>query len=977
MDSELPLEVIGLTAPLLCWVEGESEPRLPAAVAGSRLSTKEREERWLIEQLPTASLDKIEEIVAMARQPRTGAALNLDQHYGLSLEERRRAPTAEAQRPRLEPQENVDLAMILSRLSRRYLVWSGGKVCIREGRIEELHELSLRLPVAHLIRQVHAEAVVAGFIRANRVIELPEQVSLLPSNSYSLRTVIKRGLSEGHLHLKGVTNATDVWNQTLLAKLSLMTEGRWTRGAARLLFLGRCSAQVLAFAILTGELSSREGPCPMELVSCLDALYFARTPAEEWAAKEHWRATLGRARRAFRDYLMASIGSQGMARSNLGWLVRWIDPGLLWQRLNSRSSVNREGLVTRTRLSEQLHFRAHLLLLDRSRRQSVVARHFLHQALFRYLVLRTHHWQLATQHGRTTGLRNFRTFFGSEHRRPEASQDEYPRLVLDRLCRWHGLRVLEGRLSPPDHVASEILPWVVACAQEVRKGRLNKFGLVIHFIKEDFGKREKRLLERGFPCQRFGFLRRSVERRALRLYRLLASPSLVAPFIVGIDAANLELAAPPEVFAPAFRFLRELPIERRTAASTYSDTLCLQPSLAQLVDGRRLGMTYHVGEDFRHLLSGMRAIFEMIEFLKPQPGDRLGHAIALALEPRVWAEQNGFQAVVPKLEWLDTLVWVHHFLGPGDDLVGELEVEDRIQRLSWDIYGPEKGRQDDLEHDWSPLGLYDAWRLRQLDPYSLDLKILRKEGRLQCLRPMPGEQYHRWAYIQSLVVEEARRYVGSRNAYHLLMKYWFDQEVREKGEQVMLVDMQSDRDRWLELCHNVEERMIEEVQRHQLVVEVNPTVNRFIGAMGRLEEHHVFRMTLDQEKRLSRRVRVTVNTDNPAVFNTSLSHQYYLLGESLIRRGEPEAEVVEWLEWLRKNGEDYSFVRQLPEMQGERRSTAMRCVIDNVAQQSAQFSLPSDSHQEKLKRFWERREENSSTSRSTDTQQSGGRSLET
>ncbi len=956
MDSELPLEVIGLTAPLLCWVEGESGPRLPEAGTGSLLSAKEREERWLVGQLPTASLDKIEEIVAMARQPRAGVSPSPEQQRKLVLETRKRAPGARSNVPRLEPQKDVDLATVLSRLSRRYLVWSGGQVCIREGRMEELHELSLRLPVAHLIRQVHAEAVVADFIAADRAMELPEQVSLLPSNSYSLRTVVKRGLSEGHLHLNGVTNATDVWNQALLARRGLGTEGRWTRGDARLLFLGRCSAQVLALAILAGELSSSDSPCPLELVTRLDELYFARTPAEEWNAVERWLEAFKRAKEGFEEYLMAGLGAGGTARADLAWLVRWIDPGLLWLRSRSRQPATHEALGARTRLSKQLHFRAHLLLLDRSSKQGVVARHFLHQSLFRYLVLRTHHWQRATHQGRTTGLRYFRSFFGSEHRRPHARRGEYHRVVLDRLCSWRGLRVLEGRLSPPDNVASEILPWVVACAHEVGKGRLRKFGLVIHFIKEGFPSREKRLLESGFPCLRFGFLRRNVRRRALRLYRLLASPSPVAPFIVGIDAANLELTAPPEVFAPAFRFLRELPIERREQASSYADTLCLQPSLAALARRRRLGMTYHVGEDFRHLLSGMRAIFEMIEFLKPQPGDRLGHAIALALEPKVWAEQNGFQAVVPKLEWLDTLVWVHHFLGPGDDLVGELEIEDRIQRLSWEIYGPEKRRAKDLERDWSPLGLYDAWRLRQLDPYSIDLEALEKGGRLRCLPPMPGEQHHRWAYIQSRVVEEAHRYVGSRNAYHLLMLYWLNPNVRKTGEEVMLVDMQADRDRWLELCHNVEERMIEEVQRHQLVVEVNPTVNRFIGAMGRLEEHHVFRMTLNQQKRLSRRVRVTVNTDNPAVFNTSLSHQFYLLGESLIQQGEPEAEVVEWLEWLRKNGEDYSFVRQLPEVQGERGSEAMGRVITTVNQGRARYSLPSDSREEKLKRFWDRRE---------------------
>ncbi len=950
MESELPLEVVGLMAPLLCWVEGAGGPRAPRAGAADRLPVDQREKAWLVDQLPTASLDKIDDVIAMARQPRADLSRRRRGRRP-QLDARRRSPAARSSRPRLEPQREVDLAAIFGRLSHRYLVWSGGKVSIREGRMEELHELSLRFPVAHLIRQVHAEAVVAGFLPAAKAVRLPEQVSLLPSNSYGLRTVIKRGLSEGHLHLKGVTDATDVWNETLLDRLEAGNASGW--GDDRLLFLGRCAAEILALAILASELRSLQPPCPLQLLARFDAVYFARTRFEEWVESERLRQALGEAK----GQLAAVLDREGPRRADLDWLLRWIAPGLRWLRRHSRGgpAATREGLEQRARLAAGLHFHAHWLLLAGRREHGVVFRTFLHQALFRYAVLRTHHWQQATQHGQTTGLSYFRRFFGSPHRRPRHRQGEYQQLVLERLCSWHGLRVLEGRLSPPDEVASEILPWMLACARQVHRGRLQKFGLVIHFIKRDHQRQEERMLERGYPCQRHGLLRRSIRRRALRLYRLLAGLSPVAPFIVGIDAANLELAAPPEVFAPAFRFLRELPIEPSARCSTYSDTFCIQPELDVLRGGRRLGMTYHVGEDFRHLLSGMRAIFEVIEFLRPQPGDRLGHAIALALEPGVWAEQNGFQAVVPKLEWLDTLVWVHHFLGPGHDLVGELELEDRIQRLSLEVYGSVRRRAGDLEHDWSPLALYDAWRLRQLDPDSLDLEALDSEGELRCLPPAPGEQHQRWAYIQSRVVEEAGKYVGSRDAYHLLSHYWMNPRVRAQGEKVHLVDMQDRRDQWLELCHEVEERLLEDVQRHQLVIEVNPTVNRFIGPMGRLEDHHVFRMTLDREKRLDRRIRVTVNTDNPAVFNTSLSHQYYLLGESLIERGRPEGEVVEWLEWLRKNGEDYSFVRQLPALSGERRSASMRRVIETLVGWRGSASQPADSPAVKLRRFWRRR----------------------
>ena len=181
-------------------------------------------------------------------------------------------------------------------------------------------------------------------------------------------------------------------------------------------------------------------------------------------------------------------------------------------------------------------------------------------------------------------------------------------------------------------------------------------------------------------------MRRRTRRQAKDLFCLLSRSHPAVPFIVGIDAANLELTTPPEVFAPAFRFLRDYPIEPRPPSSPW-ERFGAHAEVASLLRERRLGLTYHVGEDFRHLISGLRAIDEVIRFLDPRPGDRLGHAIALALDPVVWMEQTGYQAVVPKLEALDDLVWVLHFLGPGNETVGELGVEAWIQQLAREIYG--------------------------------------------------------------------------------------------------------------------------------------------------------------------------------------------------------------------------------------------------------------------------------------------------
>lgn len=83
--------------------------------------------------------------------------------------------------------------------------------------------------------------------------------------------------------------------------------------------------------------------------------------------------------------------------------------------------------------------------------------------------------------------------------------------------------------------------------------------------------------------------------------------SSYAKFVTGADAAASEFDTPPEVFAPSFRRLRKNGIRH---------------------------FTYHAGEDFFHILSGLRAIYEAIEFLGLQAGDRIGHATAAGVDVR-------------------------------------------------------------------------------------------------------------------------------------------------------------------------------------------------------------------------------------------------------------------------------------------------------------------------------------------------------
>jgi hypothetical protein len=415
---------------------------------------------------------------------------------------------------------------------------------------------------------------------------------------------------------------------------------------------------------------------------------------------------------------------------------------------------------------------------------------------------------------------------------------------------------------------------------------------------------------------------------------LLSTPSLLVPFIVGIDAANLELTTPPEVFAPAFRFLREYPIELRQLSTT-RQIFGEYEMVVDLVKNRRLGMTYHVGEEFRHLLSGLRAIHEVIEFLKPMPGDRLGHAIALGLDPEVWAAQVGNQAVISMQEWLDTLVWVHSFLGAGHDLIGELALEDKIQLYSRKIYfDSEMSRMDPkrVEQDWHIPTLNDSWLLRQVDPYSLEKNHLNNNEFRICPLGNSIEQ-KRWADIQNMVLKEVDKHIGTEAAFHLVKLYWYCPKVRRIGSQMVTIDMTVNKKLWIKVCREVQEKLQDIVQARQLVVEVNPSSNRVVGPIAKINDHPIFRLTLDKQDNLSRENRVTINTDDPGIFTTSLAHEFYLLGEILVNRGVPEAKVEEWLDWLRKNGENYSFLNTLPDVKDRR----MKVILENLSQRYKQL----------------------------------------
>lgn len=108
--------------------------------------------------------------------------------------------------------------------------------------------------------------------------------------------------------------------------------------------------------------------------------------------------------------------------------------------------------------------------------------------------------------------------------------------------------------------------------------------------------------------------------------------------IVGIDVTGKDYCAPPSAFKDAFDKIRKM---KKQSPWRF---------------------TYHAGEDFYHILTGMRMIYEAVTLLELQPKDRLGHASAAGVDPRNWARCIHGVVPIKQAEYREDLYFALKFI---------------------------------------------------------------------------------------------------------------------------------------------------------------------------------------------------------------------------------------------------------------------------------------------------------------------------
>lgn len=304
---------------------------------------------------------------------------------------------------------------------------------------------------------------------------------------------------------------------------------------------------------------------------------------------------------------------------------------------------------------------------------------------------------------------------------------------------------------------------VLSSERAIKKKRMN-MTLVFHFIK----KRDAIPKEFSIVAPRFYSLRKTLKRQSSSIIFLRKSFQWIREYLCGIDAAGNELHTPPEVFAPTYRYLRNNGI---------------------------VHFTYHAGEDFYHLLSGMRALFETMEYLDLQPGDRIGHATAIGIQPALWRARAGATSYLPMGEWLDNMIFVFSLLSEVDGM-SEYVIKAEREALEY------AHRIFDTDAPLTASTLQEFWRLRWQDPLEKDFP---QKGSLHCKKIL--------------------------RSYHSAPVYRQSQSLIEVPNSFLPDDVYS----------ALQQRVIKSINSKQIVVETMPSSNVAISYYSSYHEHHIFR----------------------------------------------------------------------------------------------------------------------------------------
>lgn len=546
------------------------------------------------------------------------------------------------------------------------------------------------------------------------------------------------------------------------------------------------------------------------------------------------------------------------------------------------------GTVENLLLDERIHTTPENVFLFESLKYLKTDNDQVYGRLFwRYITLKNIIYQGVTQSNNCSGLLYFQKYFRKATSVVMNTEEYYKSILLNQIYNNY-LTKLEVRISPPSvhtnnkkSIKRQMCDYLIQILSIYKKlvsnpyleNRVPQFGMVIHFVKQ----KDRTFFEKCWcldETNRYHYFYGKMQKEYLQLVEEIKDlrqniPEL-ADYIVGIDAASIENNVEPWVFAPIYQAARDSKMK-----------LCNLNAGLQPI--KNLGFTYHVGEDFRHILSGLRHIDEVVEHFGYHAGDRIGHGIALGIDVEHWYEANRI-VMMPRIEYMENLLWLW---GIGKKLHIDFSyLEREILKLADCIYCNLQG-----------INVYLLWKAYQsrFQLFTPEPNYMLYIGACNTNDNVPSDICKRIDRSKQLFWDEKALAHSYHCKCYLERMYEVIQVKVEKSELDMIRDCQK--------------YMREKISSNGIVVETNPSSNLSIADIERLFEHYI--ISLNQkglEDAKSDGLIITVNSDDPAVFNTSTSNELAYMFYLLLDKGYSRDTILEWINKVRQWGVDTSFV---------------------------------------------------------------------
>ncbi len=482
------------------------------------------------------------------------------------------------------------------------------------------------------------------------------------------------------------------------------------------------------------------------------------------------------------------------------------------------------NLLTKEAESERRMLgRAFHLLRSQKRGDSEYEKMFL-----QYLRIKTAVFGLLVHSPGDRGLERFLTYFGQIKVYAREADKLKPRPPDEPGL---NVRATEYRVAPD--------AWLETLRDDSEISEAQEAAWVIHF--------KRRGLSENYELPLYGQQYRIIKGEGNKIANALAQKPARLKMLRGIDICGVEGKQPLWVSAQTLQRLRAR--SRDIAASRPAQGL--EP----------LRLTLHVGEDFEWLTSGVRAVAEPFYWHLIERGDRIGHAIAVTLEPRDWWDRHKGQVMeVTRFDRLLDLAFLAEYARKRSrKQTGWLNVT--IEKIASRLWPNVRNKPIDFV-----LTAREMWR-------HLGLDTMR--------RLMDSRDLHENAPLHEQWIHEYLWHRGTQKRAHEIMRM----SVSDDEKEARARSQNNER----ELLAKARETLIREIALWQVCIESNPSSNLVVASLDSMASQDFLQIRpTSVARRGAETLTWTISTDDPITFSTTLADEYaYAWAGMVLRKDKP------------------------------------------------------------------------------------------